>query len=299
MRFSLVGLALVGALVPVGLIDVPSADSTPSTGNVGGVVDQRVASETAAPRSLPRATAPHHFIVNAKERRAVKGIGYDVIDTGPSKAAIDALPSGTRAMVWLGEKCPTRIDDAFRASVRSLAHDPKVYGYFLSDEPHIAFCPRGPARLAGRTRFIRRVTGGAQKSFIVLSATEEKLSYHAFRPAATGVNLVGIDPYPCSITYPRCSFRKISFRVHQAVRAGIPRRKIVPTFQAFGQERIAAHYYNLPTRFQMRRILARWAKAVPRARLDMTYGWGNQPTAKPTLADSGTLQDLMRRYFSR
>lgn len=299
MRFSVVGLALVCAVAPVCLLDVSSAGSAPSPETAGVVRDQRVTSDATASRGLPPATAPHHFIVNAKARLAVKRLGFDVIDTGPSKAAIDALPSGTQAMVWLGEKCPTHIDDAFRASVRALKDDPKVYGYFLSDEPHIAYCPRGPARLATRTSFIRKVTDGAQKSFIVISATEEKLSYHAFRPAATGVDLVGIDPYPCSITYPRCSFRKITFRVRQAVRAGIPRKKIVPSFQAFGQERIASHYYNLPTRSQLRHILERWAKAVPRARLDFTYGWGNQPTAKPTLADSSTLQDLLRRYFRR
>lgn len=300
MRSSVVGLTLAAALAPLALLGVPDASSASSTDRFDGVVDQSVTSATASPRGLPRATAPHHFIVNVKgHHAAVKQLGFDVIDTGPSKAAIDALPAGTKAMVWLGQKCPTRINGTFRTTVRSLAQDPKVYGYFLSDEPHIAFCPRGPAHLAGRTRFIRNVTGGAQKSFIVLSATEEKLSYHAFRPAATGVDLVGIDPYPCSITYPKCSFSKITFRVNQAVGDGIPRKKIVPSFQAFGQERIPDHYYNLPTRYQMVKILQRWARAVPRAKLDFTYGWGNQVTSKPTLVNSTTLQAVFKRYFSR
>ena len=133
---------------------------------------------------------------------APRKVGFTLFDTGSSLSAVQALPAGVKAMVWLGQKCPTPATAEFRSTVSKLASSGKVYGYYLSDEPHIADCPQGPAGLASRAAYVDQVSGGRQKTFIVLSKAED---YRPFRPAASGVSMVGLDPYPCSVAHPDCA----------------------------------------------------------------------------------------------
>lgn len=250
-----------------------------------------------APKTIAAETqTTRHFITNLDGSKAPKRLGFDVFDINSGKWAVHALPKGVKGLVYLGQKCPTRADRSFKSTVRSLASSRKVYGYYLSDEPHIADCPRGPAALASRADFISRVTDGKQRSFIVLS---EKKDYRPFRPARTHVDLVGINPYPCSIANPNCDVSKIGDRVRAARRAEIPLRKIVPVYQAFGQENVADHYYNLPTPKQQRRMFAVWSRLVPTPQMDYTYSWGNQNSSSPTLIDSPALQDVFAKRFLR
>lgn len=247
-------------------------------------------------------TTTRHYIANLGGSVAPRSLGYNLFDTGPSKGTIDALPAGVRALVWLGQKCPTRIDDTFRARVRRLSSDRKVFGYFLSDEPHIKACPNGPKVLATRTAFIRRVSGGRQQSFIVLNQSSADWDagyrdYRSFRPAVTGVSVVGIDAYPCH--YGTCDYSKIPYKVGLATQY-ISAGKLAPVYQAFGQEQTLGgdHYYSLPTAAQEQRILQTWAEALPHPAFDYTYGWAHQSSANPTLVDSATLQEVFRSWFT-
>jgi hypothetical protein len=170
-----------------------------------------------------------------------------------------------------------------------------VLGYYLADEPHIADCPDGPAALATRTRFIDSVSDGRQKSFAVLSEDED---FHPFRPAVTGLDLVGLDPYPCSEAHPDCDLSKIDREVRVAHDRGIPLRRIVPVYQVFGQGRTDENYYHLPTPDQLDRLLTRWAEVVPSPPMDYSYGWGHQSSANPTLVDAPRLQQLLADFFA-
>ena len=253
--------------------------------------------QVAAPArsGLPAPTTTHHYIANIGRPRAVTRLGFTVLDTGDSRDEIKALPKGTQALVWLGQGCPTHINDTFRRQVSRLAANPRVFGYYLSDEPDVAGCPKGPAGLASRARYIRRASHHTQQSFLVLS---DSTSYHAYRPAVSGVSMVGLDPYPCSVAHPRCAYGKIKEKVTAALRAGIPLGKIVPVYQAFGQEHTSDHYYNLPTGAQLSAMLARWAALVPHPKMDYSYGWGHQGSANPTLRDASALQTVLRTYFA-
>jgi hypothetical protein len=225
----------------------------------------------------------------------VKRLGFTVLDTGHSRAEIRALPKGTQALVWLGQDCPTMADNTFRRQVNRLARNPRVFGYYLSDEPDIVSCPDGPAALASRARYIRQVSNHTQKSFLVMS---DSSSYHAYRPAVTRVSMVGIDPYPCSTAHPQCAFGKIKEKVQAALKAGIPIETIVPVYQVFGQENTTDHYYNLPTADELTTMLDRWAALVTHPKMDYAYGWGNQDSANPTLVDSSDLQAVLSSYFA-
>jgi len=247
---------------------------------------------TAAP-SAP--TTANHYVANLHgDVAGPVSVGFTVFDTGPSTSAIDALPQGVRALVWLGQKCPTPADDAFRKTVQQLSNRDDVVGFYLSDEPHIADCPNGPAALASRADYIYKLNHGRERSFIVLSDEQD---FKPFRPSVTHVGMVGLDPYPCSIAHPDCDVSKIDERVNAALAAGIQPGRIVPVYQAFGQQNADEHYYNLPTVAQMQAMLARWAKLVPNPRMDYTYGWGNQSSANPTLVDSPGLQQLFASAF--
>lgn len=230
-----------------------------------------------------------HFISNLKGSTAPAGLGYDVFDTSPS--GVSRLPDGVRGLVWLGQKCPTAADATFKATVDALAANPRVFGYYLSDEPHIADCPGGPAALKTRTDYIR--SKSSQLTFIVLS---RQVDVAPFAPANTGVHLVGLDPYPCSVANPQCDLRKIGERVGWADAAGIPRAQLVPTFQVFGQENIAGGYYRLPTADQLRAMLAEWARFLPAPVMDYSYSWGNQSSSSPTLVDAPHLQAVMAEH---
>jgi len=239
-------------------------------------------------------TPTRHFVTNLKGSTAPFSLGYTLADTG-SVSALSSLPSGVQAVFWLGQKCPAPAYSTFKAKIDALASNPKVFAYYLSDEPHIADCPGGPAALRSRADYIRAASGGRQKSFVVLSKVPD---YKAFAPAATHVDLVGLDPYPCSIAHPQCDLSKIGEKVSAARAAGIPLSAIVPVYQAFGQERTTSHYYNLPTATQEHAILTEWRRLVPTPVMDYTYGWSNQSSANPTLIDSQALQKVFATFFA-
>lgn len=232
-----------------------------------------------------------HFITNLRGATAPKALGYNVFDTSVSGVA--TLPAGVQGLVWIGQKCPTPADATFRSAVDRLAGNPKVYGYYLSDEPHVADCPRAAAALASRADYIRSRSRGAQKSFIVLSRVAD---YSALRPATSHVDLVGINPYPCSVASPGCPVTKIRDKVTAARGAGIPLSAIVPVYQAFGQQNIPGGYYRLPTATQMRAMLAEWDRLVPSPAMDYAYGWSHQSSSNPTLVDSRPLQTVLAAH---
>ncbi|NUQ31643.1 MAG: hypothetical protein HOP99_02270 [Dermatophilaceae bacterium] len=269
---------------------------SPSPRSVHRVLLALVVSVLLVPLGAPssgQAVSPttRHFISNLRGSTAPKALGYNVFDTSASGVA--TLPAGVQGLVWLGQKCPTSADATFRSTVDRLATNPKVFGYYLSDEPHVADCPRGPAALASRADYIRAKSRGAQRSFIVLSRVAD---YSAFRPAATHVDLVGIDPYPCSVASPGCPVTKIRDKVTAARGAGILVAAIVPVHQAFGQQNIAGGYYRLPTATQMRAMLAEWDRLVPSPVMDYAYGWSHQSSSNPTLVDSRSLQSVLAAH---
>lgn len=248
----------------------------------------------SARAGLPAPTTTYHYIANVgSHTRAVKRLGYTVIDVGPVGEEIRGLPRHTQGLVWLGQDCPTPADRAFRRVIRRFADSSRVFGYYLADEPHTSGCPGGPAALATRADYVRKESGGTQQTFVVLDG-----SYHAYRPRVTHVTMVGIDPYPCSTAHPSCAFGDIRDDLNTALDAGIPRRTVVPVYQGFGQENTSSHYYNLPTRDEMLTMLQRWARLAPHPPMDYTYSWGHQDSANPTLRDSLGLKRLFTHYFA-
>jgi hypothetical protein len=252
-----------------------------------------------------------HYIVNTGSNIGpVQRLGYNLFDTGPDPQTIAALPSGARALVWLGdlgdEDCaPPRLSfAAFTAAVDRLAGNPKVYGYFIADEPHPRACPSAVAEIRQRADYIRAHDPSHRSFIVVLDGTNQcggsyGCEYSALRPSESHVDLIGLDPYPCS-SVNGCVYAKIEDTVRRAEAAGIPRSAMVPVFQAFGQScGSGSNYYRMPSVSEMQTMLARWTALAPRPVFDYTYTWGRQGSACPALVDATDLQALFKAHNQR
>jgi hypothetical protein len=209
-----------------------------------------------------------HYTPNEEGAYATTAsLGFNLHDVGPTKQRVDSLPQGGRALVWVGEKCPSGVSTSLTAAVANLGTDPNVYGYYLSDEPHVSGCPSGPSNLAAEADYIHAHAPG-QLAFITL--VNEGSDYSAFRESVTHVDAVGLDPYPCNVN-SGCTYSDIDGDVTAAEGAGIAPSVIVPIFQVFGDS-----YYLMPTGPQLQAILDEWAKLVPSPPFDYAYSWGCQ-----------------------
>jgi len=178
----------------------------------------------------------------------VTALGFDLLDTGASRASVDALAPGQRALIWLGNlgnadcAAPDYSWTQFTAAVDALAGHPKVFGYFLADEPHPKVCPNAAADIRRRADYIRAHDPSHVSFIVVLDGSNQcdggyGCEFSALRPAQTHVDLIGLDPYPCNVDNAAsgCAYRKIDNIVWRARACGIPASALVPVFQAFGR----------------------------------------------------------------
>jgi hypothetical protein len=262
---------------------VPSAPST-----------SRVAVAVRPPSADDHTAATLHYVSNlgADHAPAIR-LGYDLFDMGPFRAQIDALTAGQRALVWLGNLDNTNCTPGyswtrFTAAVDELASDNNVYGYYLSDEPHPRICPDAVKDVRARADYIHAHTASQRVFIVVMDAarecgTEMGCEYAAFRPSASHVDLIGIDPFPCSPKW--CTPGRIDQEVARAETAGIPATAIVPVFQVFGQTCADRRtpFYALPSVAELTDMLARWARLVPHPAFDFSYTWRSAGPACPGL----------------
>jgi hypothetical protein len=194
-------------------------------------------------------------------------------------------------MVWAENgKCPTSLTSAFTSFVVAQKSNPKLYGYFLVDEPSStsASCAAGIRAMAD---YIHANAPG-KKAFIEL--TDYPGTYAAYAPSKTHADLVGLDPYPCRNDATACDFEGIGKEVSAMVAAGVPRASIVPTFQLFGDST-----WRAPTKSELQGILAEWQEYVPQPAVDYSYSWGCQSGSLSTCLSTRTdWKDVMRAYLT-
>lgn len=252
----------------------------------------------AAP-GKPGTAKTRHLTLNteAKDHPKLRELGYDLVDIKPADLA--AIPQGAQAMLWVGNFTCDDFELSFpdfTAAVRRLGKDPRVFGWYLSDEPDPGRCPEVADEIRRRADFLRQHAPG-QRSFISLTDWPMK----PVAPKNTHVDLIGLDPYPCkggTTAKPQCDINAIDRMVLKADAAGIPRAVIVPVFQTFGQAcSNGDKQYWLPSPDQLQAMLTRWDRLAPRPPLDIAYSWGHQAKwACPTLADSPALQTLLKTH---
>jgi hypothetical protein len=289
--------------------------AAPSTTARTAVVAARTPATAVSAATVSPARA--HFTVNLKgSYSAARAAGFNVFDVAGSqnnpagvRTKLNALPAGSKAMIWVGNldnssSTPGFTLAQFKAQVNALKSDPRVYGYFIADEPHPKKFPLAAAHVRERADYLR-ATAPAQKSFIVIldgtSACGGTLGceYAALAPSKTHVDLVGIDSYPCHLG-AACDYSKITERVTVAAKSGVPKSAMVPVYQAFGQEgKASGAYYRTPTPTELSKMLSTWTAALPNAVLDYAYTWGTQTSAPQALSNHPELVSVVKKYNGR
>ncbi|HET6875914.1 MAG TPA: hypothetical protein VFH38_00140 [Jatrophihabitans sp.] len=266
--------ARLAVLLAVGAVIVQSlaacAVSGPSRGH--DATSAKRPTSNAAARTLHYAANDYGRNARARLRR----LGYRLADVSDA-SLLRSLPRDTRGMAYVG-MCGGNTK-AFRATVNPYRHSKKLYGFYLVDEPAPREC--STAHLRAESRYIHRHFAHA-RTFVLLqslASSRHPRFYRGYNRAHTGVDLFGLDPYPCRSEVHGCVYFIINRYVRAAKRAGFAQSRLVPVFQAFGGGRWTddgGGHWVLPTAPQARRLICRWGSLVPHPAFDYTYSWGTQ-----------------------
>jgi hypothetical protein len=267
-------------------ITVPTGTTTSTTSTTSAPPTSTTTSSTTTTTTAPPSgSSAKHFITNESGQRSVtSGLGYNVHDTGMSVSTINGLPAGDQAMVWVGVNKDTCAAPSGTTSfISANATNPRIYGYYLFDEPADSHCVSAIKALAD-------AIPSGQKAFVEL--TDYPGTYAAYAPANSHLDLIGIDPYPCHDG--SCDLNEINTEVTAALAAGIPKGILVPTFQAFGG---GSKPWDAPTASQLQSILDRWESLLPNPQMDYTYSWSTQSGyLSDALSTRTDWQDVMKRH---
>jgi hypothetical protein len=247
--------------------------------------------------------APRHFAVNGNfdpgGRFVPRDYGFNLADVS-SAEVLDSLPRDVMGLMWIGA-CDGA-DARFRGLVESVIDHPKLFGFYLMDDPDPSGRWRRPckaeglraesdwihARRAGIVTFIALMNIGTS------AAPDFDLS---LGPDNSHVDLFGIAPYPCRRDWPECDFAMIGRFVEAGRRIGISDAAVVPIYQTFGggEWRSEGGGYRLPDPAELRRILDLWRERIAHPVFDYAYSWGTQKSDK-ALATSAPLLDVLKRH---
>lgn len=226
--------------------------------------------------------------------------GFNLVDVS-SLDQLNALPAGQKGLVWLNEA--DGATSSFIQKVTPFIGNPKVFGFFLVDEPD----PTGKwgtyataADLKAESDWIHSHLPGA-KTFITMmnmgSSANPDFS-NTFNPANTHIDYYGLDPYPVRTGTSTIDYNMIDRTVAAAVASGIPLSQVVPVYQTFGGgdwTTDAGGRYVLPSVAQEKTMLDHWAKVAPSPAFDYAYAWGSQQ-GDTALESSPTLQALFLQH---
>jgi Ca2+-binding RTX toxin-like protein len=238
-----------------------------------------------------------HYAYGAPAAAATAN-GFNLVDLQYA-SSVNALPDGSKALIYLDEG--NGVTQSFIDKVTPLLNNPKVFGFYLTDEPD----PTGryhtkvtAANLKAESDWIHSHFPGA-KTFITLmemgSYTNSDYS-NTYNPANTGIDYYGINPYPVRTT--AVDFNYIDRAVAAALKAGIPLDAIVPVYQSFGGGGWATNTggsYVMPTTAQMQTMLDHWEKLVPSPAFDMVYKWSSQ-NGETSLGNTSSMQAFFKEH---
>jgi hypothetical protein len=212
--------------------------------------------------------------------------GFNLIDRGPYREYLDALPSGAKAFVWLGDYDNTtctweKSDDWIRTHVAAIAGHPAIGAYFLVDEPHVWDCPDAPAQLKARSDLVKSLDSGPP----TLAVIEPHSPGNPYTPYVGTVDVIGIDRYPCSYANG-CVMSKIDDAIQLIEASGAPRWWGV--IQAF-----ADSYYRMPTADELHEEFQHWRASSMEGYLVFAWAYGadtlqNHPDLVEALASENS-----------
>jgi Calcineurin-like phosphoesterase len=225
------------------------------------------AKEPATSRKAPRYRYIFH---TGPDQRGAASLGFNLLDVD-AKAEADALPRGTRGLYWLGDylNAPTcaweKSDDAIDGKVRAAKGDPKVWGYYFSNEPDPYGCPNAVAAHRARAALIKSIDP-TKKTYISLDMNWRAQALKQI-PLWVGVtDYVGLNPYTCFVGRPTCDFAWLRRVIATANKARLSYFGHVQAFQA--------EEWRWPTPAELRRMLNLWAASKQKGYAVFTWSWG-------------------------
>jgi hypothetical protein len=230
---------------------------------------------------------PRYRFIFASEQAgaAVAANGWNLVDVG-SKWDADRVPAGTHGLVWIGDydnsTCAWQVsDEELTRRVTSMASDPKVIGFFFSDEPNPFLCPSAPAEHKARSALIHRLAPGKITVMVVDSnrGAESLKQIPLWRGAA---DYIGLDPYPCYPGAP-CIYSRITSIIDAADQAGLRYWGVVQAF--------ADSEWRWPTPAEERHMLSQWAKSRQKGYMTFAWTWAGH-----TLSGNKRLLTVLRRF---
>jgi len=251
--------------------------------------------------------ATRHFAANhnfdASGNFTPGAAGFDLADISKPDELV-LLPDGVQALVWIG-RCEGATDE-FKRAVAAFAGSPKIFGFYLMDDPDPTgrYARRCTAEgLRSESDWIHSVTPGA-RTFVMLMnmGTSRRPAFDGvYRPENSHLDLFGISPYPCRSELGGCDFGMIASYVAAAEAAGIPRTRMVPTYQTFGGGKWrddGGGRYQLPTVPHAHELLAHWGRLLQTPVFDYAYSWGRQRD-DDALENAPELRRLMSIHNTR
>lgn len=222
----------------------------------------------------------YRYMTDTSDGQQTAPYGYNLVDVGPYRSIIDALPAGQRALVWIGDydkaTCSFERSDAnVRKALAGLAGDPKVAGYYIADEPDDALpayggrCPDVAAQVTARSRLVHALAPGA----FTYEVVTEPGNFAAF---AKATDVLGADPYPCRTGRP-CDWTMIPRYIAALTAAHVARYWGV--LQAFSQPP-----WRYPTPAELQKMIKQWQ--LSRWAGEQTFAWdfgGHSLASKPGL----------------
>jgi chitodextrinase len=135
-----------------------AVDAYDAAGNHSTKASTSVSTSACATGSTPQIKYRFAYS-NRLDQGLMPGYGYNLIDVA-TKSEADATPAGTLGQVWLYDydntTCTWEKDDAYiRNMVSSMADDPKVAGFYFSNEPDPFACPNAPQQHRDRSALIK------------------------------------------------------------------------------------------------------------------------------------------------
>jgi Calcineurin-like phosphoesterase len=233
-----------------------------------------------APRGAAEQRPPAlRYVFNSGgAQAAAAAAGWNLLDVSSKKEA-DALPRGTRGLVWLGDydnsACAWERSDAeLEALLAGTAGDRRIAGFLFSDEPDPFACPSAPAQHRERSQLIHTLSGGKLTVMVVdsNSGADSLKQLPLWRGAA---DRIALDPYPCYHGQP-CNYPWVRTTIRAANAANLRYWGVV---QAFADDT-----WRWPTPAEARRILSIWNAS--KASVLMTFAWrwdGHELRSRPGL----------------
>jgi hypothetical protein len=256
-------------------------------GSIGGPAR----SSAAGPGTSSRSAPPYRYIFHTgSNQTGAASVGFNLLDVD-AKAEADALPRGTRGLYWLGDylNSPTcdweKPDATIVAKVRAGKGDPKIWGYYFSNESDPYGCPNAVAQHRTRARLIKSIDA-AKATYISLDMNWREQALKQI-PLWVGVtDYVGLNPYICFVGHRACDFGWLDRVIAAANRAHLAYFGHVQAFQA--------EEWRWPSTTELRRMLDRWAASKQKGYAVFTWSWGGS-----VLSSRPQLVRVLRRFNAR